>query len=175
MASVRLSSQGRPCGGLSSGRATLRFAGKQVLQTVRAEGGVRLAQQKSTGAVVTASATSSATTKSKTGASDTQDLELTAQTMDFIGKERTPSRKSWKQAGTPQIVIAQASVHQKTVVTAGKLRLVSRIRIGCPTCTAHPMRNYPATGSQTGPPLHQPDPRYRLSTDRWDCIHHAVG
>jgi lipopolysaccharide export system protein LptA len=112
---VRLSSQGAQPSEASAGRATLRFAGKQILQTVRAEGGVRLAQQKSTGAVVT----SSATTKSKIAAFDTQDLELTAQTMDFIVKNGRHLERA-ETIGTPQIVITQASVHQKTVVTAGK-------------------------------------------------------
>jgi len=112
---VQLHSQGAQPAEASAGRVTLRFAGKQILQAVHAEGGVRLAQQKGATGTVTASATST----SKTGALDTQDLELAAPAMDFIVKNGRRLVRA-ETSGPPQIVIAQANVHQKTVVTAGK-------------------------------------------------------
>ncbi len=114
---VQLLSQGAQPAEASAGRVTLRFAGEQMLKTVHAEGGVRLAQQKGSGGagVVTASAAPT----SKSNALDTQDLELTAPTMDFTLKGGRHLELA-ETSGPPQIVITQAGVHQKTVVTAGK-------------------------------------------------------
>jgi len=112
---VQLRAQGAQPAEASAERVTLRFAGQQMLKTVHAEGGVRLAQQKSAAGTVTASATSS----SQTGARDAQDLELNAPAMNFIVKNGRQLEKA-ETNGPPQIVIAQPSVHQKTVVTAGK-------------------------------------------------------
>ena len=116
---VRLVSQGAQAAEASAGQATLRFAGQQVLQTVHAQGGVRLAQQKGAVGVATASATSTSISISTTGAPDTQDLELGAPTMDFVVKNGRHLERA-ETSGPPQIVITQASVHQKTVVAAGK-------------------------------------------------------
>jgi lipopolysaccharide export system protein LptA len=115
---VHMTAQGAQAAEASAGRVTLQFAGQQLLQTVHAEGGVRLAQQKRSSAagIVAASATPAA---SKTGAADTQDLELTAPTMDFTLKNGRQLQLA-ETGGPPQIVIAQPSAHQKTVVTAGK-------------------------------------------------------
>jgi len=115
---VQMLAQGAQPAEASAGRVTLRFAGQQLLQTVHAEGGVRLAQQKGSSAagMVVASATLPA---SKISAADTQDLELTAPTMDFTLKKGRQLELA-ETGGPPQIVIAQPSVHQKTVVTAGK-------------------------------------------------------
>jgi len=116
---VQLHSQGAQPAEASGGRVTLRFAGQQMLKTVHAEGGVRLAQQKGASGAgpVVASATSTST--SKTGALDAQDLELTAPAMDFIVKNGRQLERA-ETSGPPQIVISQASVHEKTVVTSGK-------------------------------------------------------
>lgn len=118
---VQLHSQGAQPAEASAGRVTLRFAGKQILQAVHAEGGVRLAQQKGAAGTATALATSTSTSTSmsKTGALDTQDLELTAPVMDFTVKSGRHLERA-ETSGPPQIVVTQASVHQKTVVTAGK-------------------------------------------------------
>ncbi len=127
---VQMLAQGAQPVQASAGRVTLHFAGKQLLQTVHAENGVRLAQQKnSSGAgVVAASATSTASKSasasvlsslSKTGAPDSQDMELTAPTMDFTLKNGRQLEMA-ETSGPPQIVIAQPGVHQKTVVTAVK-------------------------------------------------------
>jgi lipopolysaccharide export system protein LptA len=114
---VQLRSQGAQPAEASAGRVTLRFAGQQMLKTVHAEGGVRLAQQK--GASGAGAVVASATATSKTGALDAQDLELTAPAMDFIVKGGRHLGRA-ETSGPPQIIIAQATVHQKTVVTAGK-------------------------------------------------------
>ncbi len=114
---VQLLSQGAQPAEASAGRVMLRFAGKQILQTVHAEEGVRLAQKK--GSSGAGAVTASATSISKTGALDTQDLELTAPAMDFIVKDGRHLERA-ESSGPPQIVITQAGVHQKTVVTAGK-------------------------------------------------------
>ena len=95
----------------------MRFAGQQLLQNVHAEGGVRLAQKKSSdGEIVAASAISTA---SKSGIPTSQDVELTAPTMDFSlknGRQLVLAETS----GPPQIVIDQLGVQQKTSITAGK-------------------------------------------------------
>src|SRR5207245_2798947 len=67
----------------SAGRVTLHFSGQQILRTVHAEDGVRLAQKKNQGgAVAMSSASSSAMSSSAKG--DAQDVEMTAPVMDFI-------------------------------------------------------------------------------------------
>jgi lipopolysaccharide export system protein LptA len=115
---VQMQAQGAQPAAASAGRVTLHFAGKQLLQAVHAEGGVRLAQQKSGNgsAIVAASAAASA---SKGDAADSQDVELTAPSMDFTLKNGRLLQLV-ETSGPPQIVIAQPSVRQKTVVTAGK-------------------------------------------------------
>ena len=125
---VQMLAQGAQPAEASAGRVTLHFAGQQLLQTVHAEDGVRLAQQKSSsGAGVVAVSVTSAASKTalasasglKTGAPEAQDLELTVPTMDFTIKNGRQLELA-ETSGPPQIVIAQPGVHQKTVVTAGK-------------------------------------------------------
>src|SRR6202140_1963395 len=103
----------------SAGRVTLHFSGQQILQTVHAENGVRLAQKKSqSGAVVMSSANSSATVSSP-AKGDAQDVEMTAPVMDFIVKNGRQLERA-ETSGPPQIVITQPGSNQKTVVTAAK-------------------------------------------------------
>src|ERR1700687_1031750 len=103
----------------SAGRVTLHFAGQQILQTVHAEDGVRLAQKKSqSGAVAMSSANSSAMASSPTKG-DAQDVEMTAPVMDFIVKDGRQLERA-ETSGPPQIVITQPGSNQKTVVTAAK-------------------------------------------------------
>jgi lipopolysaccharide export system protein LptA len=110
---VQLVSQGAQPGEASAGRVTLRFAGKQILQTVHAEEGVRLVQKKGAADAVSASATS------KAAALEGQELALSAPAMDFIVKNGRHLERA-ETRGPPEIVITQAGVHQQTVVTAGK-------------------------------------------------------
>src|SRR6202795_2121755 len=103
----------------SAGRVTLHFSGQQILQTVHAENGVRLAKKKSqSGAVVMSSANSSATVSSP-AKGDAQDVEMTAPVMDFIVKNGRQLERA-ETSGPPQIVITQPGSNQKTVVTAAK-------------------------------------------------------
>jgi lipopolysaccharide export system protein LptA len=103
----------------SAGRVTLHFAGQQMLKTVHAEDGVRLAQKKSqSGGVVMSSARSSAIVSSPTKG-DAQDVEMTAPVMDFIVKNGRQLERA-ETSGPPQIVITQPGSNQKTVVTAAK-------------------------------------------------------
>jgi lipopolysaccharide export system protein LptA len=106
----------------AAGQVTLHFsghsAGQQMLETVHAEGGVRLSQKKSqsgAGVVVKSSALSSPAK----GSAQDQDIEMTAPVMDFIVKEGRLLERA-QTSGPPQIVITQPGADQKTVVTAAK-------------------------------------------------------
>ena len=98
-----------------AGRATLRFAGKEILQTVHAEDGVRLVQTKvqTSGSAATGSSTTPGL------AASTQDVEMTAPAMDFLVKGGRRLERA-QTSGPPQIVITQAGANQTAVVTAGK-------------------------------------------------------
>src|SRR6202521_1770801 len=99
----------------AAGRVTLHFAGQQMLKTVHAENGVRLAQKKNqSGAAVMSSAMASSRIKG-----DAQDVEMTAPVMDFIVKDGRRLERA-ETSGPPQIVITQPGSNQKTVVTAAK-------------------------------------------------------
>jgi lipopolysaccharide export system protein LptA len=98
-----------------AGRATLRFAGKQILQTVHTEDGVRLVQKK----VQAASRAAPDGSASPTGATNTQDVEMTAPVMDFLVKGGRRLERA-QTSGPPQIVITQPGANQTAVVTAGK-------------------------------------------------------
>src|SRR6266478_1622681 len=114
----RLRDPGAQVAEASAGRVTLHFSGQQILRTVHAEDGVRLAQKKNqSGAVVMSSASSSAMSSSAKG--DAQDVEMTAPVMDFIVKGGR-QLESAETSGPPQIVITQPGSNQKTVVTAAK-------------------------------------------------------
>jgi lipopolysaccharide export system protein LptA len=107
----------------AAGRVTLHFTGQQILQTVHAEDGVRLAQKKSqSGAVVMSSARSSALASALASSptkGDAQDVEMTAPVMDFMVKDGRQLERA-ETSGPPQIVITQPGSNQKTVVTAAK-------------------------------------------------------
>jgi lipopolysaccharide export system protein LptA len=107
---VQMLSQGAQPAEASAGRVTLHFAGKQVLQTVHADGDVKLAQKKGTAGTLVSS---------NTARVDSQDVELTAPAMDFIMKDGRRLERA-ETSGPPQVAITQPGVHQKTVVTAGK-------------------------------------------------------
>jgi len=98
-----------------AGRTTLHFAGKQILQTVHAEDGVKLVQKK----VQTAGRAAPDSSSSSGVAANTQDVEMTAPAMDFLVKGGQRLERAWT-SGPPQIVITQAGANQTAVVTAGK-------------------------------------------------------
>src|ERR1700674_2982531 len=100
----------------AAGRVTLHFGGQQMLMTVHAEDGVRLAQKKNqSGAAVMSSAMPSSPMKG-----DAQDVEMTAPVMDFIVKDGRRLERA-ETSGPPQIVIKQPGSNQKPVLTAAKL------------------------------------------------------
>ena len=108
---VRLASQGAQPADASAGRVTMRFSGKQLLQTVHAEGGVQLVQEK-----MAAPGSSSANPAANPEA---QRVEMTAPAIDFVVKGGRRLEQA-ETSGPPRIVITQPGAQQKTVVTAGK-------------------------------------------------------
>lgn len=109
---VQLASLGTQPADAAAGRATLHFAGQQVLKTVHAEDGVRLTQKNRQSGLVAVPSTSPA----KGG---TQDVEMTAPVMDFAVKDGRLLERT-ETSGPPRIVITQPGANQKTVVTAAK-------------------------------------------------------
>jgi lipopolysaccharide export system protein LptA len=114
--SVQLRTGGSQPSDAVAGRATLHFAGQQILQTVHAEDGVRLTQKNSTGGTDSIAAS---TGKSASPSKGGQDLEMTAPAMDFLVKDGRLLERA-ETGGPPQIVITQQATNQKTVVTASK-------------------------------------------------------
>ena len=134
---VKLAVQGERPAEAAAGRVTLRFAGKQMLQSAHAEEGVKLTQRKMETA-------------------DAQDVEMTAPAMDFVVKDGR-QLESAITSGPPQIVITQPGVNQRTVVTAAKFTasFTERNRLA----TLHGAPGAKIVSSKPG----QPD---RISTSR---------
>ena len=109
---VHMLSEGAQPAEADAGHVILHFAGKQVLQKVHAEGGVRLAQKNVSGQAAAGSAAPAAR-------STAQNVEMTAPVMDFQVADGH-ILKSAETSGPPQIVITQPSSNQKTIVTAAK-------------------------------------------------------
>jgi lipopolysaccharide export system protein LptA len=115
---VQLATQGTPKDGgqlaeAAAGRVTLHFGGRQILETVHAEDGVRLSQKKRE-----SGATAVVFSSRKADAQD-QDVVMTAPTMDFAVKDGRLLERA-ETSGPPQIVITQPGANQKTVVTAAR-------------------------------------------------------
>jgi len=110
---VKLASQGERQADAAAGRVTLHFAGKQILQTVHAEDGVKLNQQK----IEAASVGGRAGAPVSLLTTDAQEVEMSAPVMDFVVKDGHLI-ESAVTSGPPQIVITQPGVSQRTVVTA---------------------------------------------------------
>ena len=147
----------------SAGRVTLHFSDQQILQTVHAEDGVRLAQKKSqSGAVVMSSARSSALASSP-AKGDAQDVEMTAPVMDFIvnGGRRLERAET---SGPPQIVITQPGSNQKTVVTAAKFtaKFTEKNRLA----TLHGEPGAKIVSSKIGDSIDAPGQPERVSTSQ---------
>ena len=102
-------------GEATAGRATLHFAGQQILTTIHAEDGVRLSQKNSQSGSLMAVAPPS----SGNGAAQAQDVVMTAPVMDFTVKDGRLLERA-ETTGPPQIDITQPGANQKTVVTAAK-------------------------------------------------------
>ncbi|MGC2247290.1 MAG: LPS export ABC transporter periplasmic protein LptC, partial [Terriglobales bacterium] len=105
-----------------AGRATLHFGANQILQTVHAEDGVHLQQQRQgTSGTLSKSASPSAQPPLSAALSSTsqQDIEMAAPVMDFVVKNGR-QLESAQTSGPPQITITEPATKQKTVVTAGR-------------------------------------------------------
>jgi lipopolysaccharide export system protein LptA len=113
---VKLDSQGERPAEAAAGRVTLRFAGKEILQTVHAEEGVRLMQKKIDDAASSGGRAGAPVSPLPT---DAQEVEMSAPVMDFVVKDGH-LLQSAVTSGPPQIVITQPGVSQRTVVTAAK-------------------------------------------------------
>jgi lipopolysaccharide export system protein LptA len=98
---VHLASEGAQAANADAGRVTLHFGAGQVLKTVRAEDGVRLAQKK------------------EDSPATAQDVEMTAPTMDFVVKDGHLLELA-QTTGPPEIVISQLASKQRTSITAAR-------------------------------------------------------
>src|SRR3984885_12510492 len=137
---VQLNTEGAQPAEGHAGRATLHFGANQILQTVHAEDGVRLEQQRpnaigsasltsraSSSAASSASSSPAASTRTSASSrqstsqspSNQQDVEMTAPIMDFLVKNGN-QLDSATTTGPPQITITQPATRQKTVVTADR-------------------------------------------------------
>src|SRR5208282_2052603 len=76
---VQLATEGTQPANAAAGRATLHFAGEEILKTVHAEDGVRLSQKNSQSGTLVAVATPAK--------GSAQDVEMTAPVMDFIVRD----------------------------------------------------------------------------------------
>ncbi len=103
---VRMTTQGEQPSEGSAGEVTLNFGGNEILQTVHAAEGVRLAQKRQS---VNGMATQGGG----------QDVEMIAPVMDFIVKDGHQLELA-ETSGPPRIVISQPDTKQKTVVTADR-------------------------------------------------------
>ena len=103
---VQLTTQGEQPSEGSAGQVTLNFGRDEILETVHAAEGVRLAQkrQRMSGATTPGSG---------------QDVEMTAPVMDFIVKGGHQLELA-ETSGPPRIVISQPDTKQMTVVTADR-------------------------------------------------------
>jgi len=124
-AASRNSTEGREQGARQpaeafAGRATLHFAGQQVLKTVHAEDGVRLLQQNNHGGTVAEPSAMRRDAQNQVQAKvQTQDIEVTAPVMDLTVKDGRLLERA-ETSGPPRIVITQPESNQRTVVTAAK-------------------------------------------------------
>ncbi|MGA3089444.1 MAG: LPS export ABC transporter periplasmic protein LptC [Terriglobales bacterium] len=111
---VHLASLGTQPAEAFAGRVTLHFAGQQILETVHAEDNVRLLETNHPSG--TGVERSAQLLSAKGG---TQDLEMTAPTMDFWVKDGRLLERA-ETSGPPRILITQPGTNQRTVVTAAK-------------------------------------------------------
>jgi lipopolysaccharide export system protein LptA len=172
---VQLNTEGAQPAEAHAGRATLHFGPNQILQTVHAEDGVRLEQQRQSAARQStsqqnqsplqnsqssaasqpaSSPTAPAPLSASLSAGGPQNIEMTAPIMDFLVQHGN-QLESATTTGPPQITITQPATKQKTVVTADRFHatFTANNRISL----LHGEPNAKIVGSQPG----QPD---RIST-----------
>jgi lipopolysaccharide export system protein LptA len=157
---VQLNTEGAQPAEAHAGRATLHFGPNQILQTVHAEDGVRLEQQRDQQRQAANQPTSSPAAPAPRPASATlssgglQNIEMTAPIMDFLVQHGN-QLESATTTGPPQITITQPATKQKTVVTADRFHatFTANNRISL----LHGEPNAKIVGTQPG----QPD---RIST-----------
>jgi lipopolysaccharide export system protein LptA len=114
---VHMTTEGAQPGRGDAGRVTLHFGPNQVLETVHAEEGVRLLQDRL--AASNPSGSGGAAKAASGVSSSPQQVEMTAPTMDFVVKDGRQLELA-ETSGPPQITITQPTTKQKTVVTARK-------------------------------------------------------
>jgi lipopolysaccharide export system protein LptA len=114
---VHMTTEGAQPGQGDAGRVTLHFGPNQVLETVHAEEGVRLLQDRL--AASNPSGSGGAAKAASGVSSSPQQVEMTAPTMDFVVKDGRQLELA-ETSGPPQITITQPTTKQKTVVTARK-------------------------------------------------------
>src|SRR6266849_1707093 len=132
----------------SAGRVVLSFSGKNRLDKIHAEDGVKLAQHQTHGPAIAAAKVrgaspsranppasktmNSTTTSLKSPGTHAQDLEIAAPGMDvFVTKDQRLDRAQTSGAG--QITIFQPESNQRTLVTAAKFEVKFDAKRGEPT------------------------------------------
>jgi len=112
---VQIESTGRHNIQGNAGRVILSFSGKNRLDKIHAEEGVKLAQHQAPPQTTTAPNTAT----SNALGTNAQDLEITAPAMDFFVQNGKRINRA-ETSGTAQIQILQANSNQRTIVTAGR-------------------------------------------------------
>ena len=128
---VQLATEGAQPAEAYAGRATLHFGANQMLQSVHAEDGVRLEQQK------------------QVAATTQQRIEMTAPVMDFLVKNGRVLEAA-NTSGPPQITITEAASKQKTIATAD--RFTATFAENNRLSQLHGEPNAKIVGSQPGQP-----------------------
>jgi len=112
---VQIESTGRHNIQGNAGRVILSFSGKNRLDKIHAEEGVKLAQHQAPAQTTTVPNTAT----SNALGTHAQDLEITAPAMDFFVQNGERFNRA-ETSGTAQIQILQANSNQRTIVTAGR-------------------------------------------------------
>src|SRR5437660_3714506 len=112
---VQIESTGRHSIQGNAGRVILSFSGKNRLDKIHAEEGVKLAQHQAPAQTTTVPNTAT----SNSLGTHAQDLEITAPAMDFFVQNGERINRA-ETSGTAQIQILQANSNQRTIVTAGR-------------------------------------------------------
>ena len=112
---VQIQSTGRHNIQGNAGRVILSFSGKNRLDKIHAEAGVKLAQYQAPAPTTTVPNTAA----SNALRANAQNLEITAPAMDFFVQNGKRINRA-ETSGTAQIQILQANSNQRTIVTAAR-------------------------------------------------------